>query len=49
VDLPGKTVRANITLDQGLLSCIDAAAATDGNTRSGWLAQAARERLQHPR
>jgi predicted RNase H-like HicB family nuclease len=49
VDLPGKTVRANITIDEGLLSRIDAAATADGNTRSGWLAQAARERLHQPR
>ncbi len=45
VELPGRSVRANITVDEALLSRIDAAAAQDGNTRSGWLAQAARERL----
>ena len=49
VNLSGKTVRANITIDEGLLSRIDAAAASDGDTRSGWLAQAARDRLHHPR
>jgi predicted RNase H-like HicB family nuclease len=46
VELPGRAVRANITMDEGLLRRIDAAAAAAGYTRSGFLAQAARERLE---
>ena len=45
VELPGKTVRANITVDEALLRRIDAAASAEGFTRSGFLAQAARDRL----
>jgi predicted RNase H-like HicB family nuclease len=43
VEPPGKAVRTNITIDEGLLRRIDRAAAAEGNTRSGFLAQAARE------
>lgn len=46
VRLPGKTVRANITIDQHLLSDIDAAAAAEGLSRSAFLAEAARSRLR---
>jgi predicted RNase H-like HicB family nuclease len=46
IDLPDHIVRANITMDQALLKRIDTAAAQEGFTRSGYLAQAARERLQ---
>jgi predicted RNase H-like HicB family nuclease len=45
-DAPGRAVRANITMDASLLRRVDAAAAADGDTRSGFLAQAARERLR---
>jgi predicted RNase H-like HicB family nuclease len=45
VDLPGRTVRANITVDEALLSRIDHAAQAAGSTRSGFLAEAAREWL----
>ena len=45
VELPGRAVRANITMEEGLLRRVDAAATAEGNTRSGFLAQAARERL----
>jgi predicted RNase H-like HicB family nuclease len=38
-------VRLNITMDKGLLARIDRAAEAEGMTRSGYLAQAARERL----
>jgi predicted transcriptional regulator len=41
-------VRANITVDEGLLRRIDAAAAAEDNTRSGYLTQAAQQRInQH--
>lgn len=46
VDVPGRAVRVNITMDEGLLANVDRAAQTEGSTRSGFLAQAARERLQ---
>jgi HicB_like antitoxin of bacterial toxin-antitoxin system len=42
----GRTVRANLTFDAGLLEAIDAEAARRGLTRSAFLASAARERLQ---
>lgn len=45
VEMPGKTVRVNVTMDEGLLRRLDAAAAAEGNTRSGFLAQVVRERL----
>lgn len=44
-DLPGKPVRLNISLDDRLVDRIDRAAKTHGETRSGFLAQAAKERL----
>ncbi len=44
-----RAVRTNITLDEGLLRRIDRAAAAEGNTRSGFLAQAARERIRRNR
>lgn len=42
-ELPGRSVRANITVDKGLLRQVDSAAREPGNTRSGFLAEAARE------
>jgi predicted RNase H-like HicB family nuclease len=41
----GRTVRANLTFDAGLLEAIDEAAQNRGLTRSAFLASAARERL----
>ncbi|WP_158816192.1 type II toxin-antitoxin system HicB family antitoxin [Methylocapsa sp. S129] len=41
----GRTVRANLTFDAGLLRAIDAAANQRGLTRSGFLASAAREKI----
>ena len=41
----GRTVRANLTFDAGLLAAIDAEAARCGLTRSAFLASAARKRL----
>lgn len=38
-------IRVNITVDQNLLSDIDAAAADAGTTRSGFLAEAARRMM----
>jgi predicted RNase H-like HicB family nuclease len=42
---PTKAARVNLTFDEGLLVRIDAAASATGKTRSGFLAEAARERL----
>lgn len=43
VELPGRAVRANITVDEALLHRIDSAAQAAGSTRSGFLAEAARD------
>lgn len=42
----GRTVRANLTFDAGLLEAIDAEATRRGLTRSAFLASAARQRLE---
>jgi len=42
IELPGKTVRLNITMDEGLVTRIDRIA----KNRSAFLAEAARERLR---
>jgi predicted RNase H-like HicB family nuclease len=44
-DLPAKAVRVNISIDERLLDRIDRAAESTGETRSGFIAAAARERL----
>ena len=48
-ELPGRAVRANITLDEGLLSRLDVAATAEGVSRSGYIAAAVRERLRRER
>lgn len=45
VDLPGRAVRLNITLDEGLVASIDRIA----SNRSGFIAEAAREALSRRR
>ncbi|HEY5301072.1 MAG TPA: type II toxin-antitoxin system HicB family antitoxin [Acetobacteraceae bacterium] len=45
-EIPGRAVRANITLDEALLARLDAAAAAQGTSRSGFIAQAVREHLR---
>ncbi len=45
VDLPGKAVRVNISVEESLLKRIDRAAEAAGESRSGFLTQAARKRL----
>lgn len=42
----GKQVRANISLDRGMLDAIDAAASVSGMTRSAFLAEAARNEIE---
>lgn len=46
VELPGKPVRVNISIEEGLLAAIDRAAKASGQTRSGYLAEAAHVRLK---
>jgi predicted RNase H-like HicB family nuclease len=46
---PGKSLRINITMDEALVDRLDAAANREGSTRSGYLAQAVREKLQRSR
>jgi predicted RNase H-like HicB family nuclease len=48
-EVPAKAVRVNISLDERLLDRIDRAAEATGETRSGFIAAAARERLQPDR
>lgn len=45
-DLPGKSVRLNISIDENLLSAIDRAAEAIGQTRSGFLAKSAKARIR---
>ncbi|WP_374310611.1 type II toxin-antitoxin system HicB family antitoxin [Methylocella sp.] len=42
----GRSVRANVTIDAGLLEAIDAEAARRGVTRSAFLASAARDKIE---
>ena len=44
-DLPGKAVRVNVSIEESLLRRIDHAAQASGESRSGFLAQAAKARL----
>lgn len=49
LELPGRVVRVNITLDESLLQRVDRAANAHGFTRSGLLAEAARSWLRQGR
>jgi predicted RNase H-like HicB family nuclease len=49
VEVPGRSVRVDITLPEELLAAVDRYAAQTGYTRSGLLAQAVRERMQRDR
>jgi len=44
-ELPGRSVRLNISMDEGLVAAIDLAAKSRSTTRSGLLADAARRYL----
>ena len=48
-EVPGESLRINITMDGALLERLDDAATREGTTRSGYLAQAVREKLQRSR
>jgi hypothetical protein len=46
VKLPGRAIRISITMDKGLLGRLDAVAAASGDTRSGYIAEAVRRRME---
>jgi predicted RNase H-like HicB family nuclease/uncharacterized protein (DUF1778 family) len=46
VELPGRAVRIDITIDEALLARLDAAAAWAGSSRSDFIAEATRARLR---
>ncbi|GIL01297.1 MAG: HicB family protein [Alphaproteobacteria bacterium] len=46
IDLPGRAVRLNISMDETLVDAIDRAASAAGQSRSAFLAEAARRRLK---
>ncbi len=46
VEMPGRTVRVNLTMNEALLARVDAAASARGMSRSGYVAEAVRERLR---
>lgn len=45
-ELPGKAVRLNISMDEHLLDAVDRAAEAAGQSRSAFLAEAARQRVR---
>src|SRR5215475_5213767 len=45
VEIPGKTVKISISIDQALLTRIDRAVKAEGTTRSGYFATAAAQAL----
>ena len=47
--IPGKNIRVDVTMDRALVERLDTAASREGTTRSGYLAQAVREKLQRSR
>jgi predicted RNase H-like HicB family nuclease len=47
VKIPGRAIRISITMDKGLLGRLDAMAAASGDTRSGYIAEAVRRRMEH--
>ncbi len=49
MEVPGRSTRINITMDEALVERLDSAARAEGTTRSGYLAQAVREKLQKSR
>ena len=46
IEFPGRALRVNISMEEGLLSQVDRAASAGGQSRSAFLADAARERLR---
>lgn len=48
-ELPGRAVRVNISIEEGLLAAVDATASQQGKNRSAFLADAARMAIQGAR
>jgi hypothetical protein len=46
VKLPGRAMRISVTMEKGLQARLDGVAATSGETRSGYISQAVRERME---
>ena len=46
VEMPGRIVRVNLTMNEALLARVDAAAGARGMSRSGYVAEAVRDRLR---
>lgn len=46
VGMPGRIVRVSLTMNEALLARVDAAASARGMARSGYVAEAVRERSQ---
>ena len=46
VETPGRIVRVNLTMNEALLARVDAAASARGMSRSGYVAEAVRDRLR---
>ncbi|MBL8672887.1 MAG: type II toxin-antitoxin system HicB family antitoxin [Alphaproteobacteria bacterium] len=44
-ELPGRSVRLNISMDEGLVAAVDSASAREGLSRSAFLAAAARRMI----
>lgn len=49
VEMPGKALRVNVSIEEGLLSTIDMVAKSQGKNRSAFLADAAREAIRASR
>jgi predicted RNase H-like HicB family nuclease len=45
-ELPGRSVRLNISMDENLLDAVDRAAQAAGQSRSAFLAEAVRQRIR---
>jgi predicted RNase H-like HicB family nuclease len=48
-ELPGRALRLNISMEEGLVAAVDAAAQQQGKSRSAFLADAARAAIQGAR
>ncbi len=46
VEMPGRIVRVNLTMNEALRARVDAAASARGMSRSGYVAEAVRDRLR---
>jgi predicted RNase H-like HicB family nuclease len=49
VDIPGKSVKVTLSMDEALLKRVDQAASTVGESRSGYFAAAAQQRMRGAR